>query len=76
MIIIYKKVSKKQIAKDVKETTPKLEQWFVDNPKRRICRATLWYGRMVGIRRGHVPEDVRAAASAANGGGDFHGRRY
>ena len=38
-----------------------IEQWFKDNPNRRMCRTDLWK-----VRRGHVREDVMKHAKKAN----------
>lgn len=58
MIVIYKKVSKREIRKDAKESIPKIEKWFSDNPEKAICNVGLWYSRDRVVRRGHVEEDV------------------
>lgn len=53
MILITKRMS----AKETKSTVKKLEQWFKDNPRRRVCNAEL-NGIMVKVRRSTIKEDV------------------
>lgn len=67
MIVIYKTLSKSVILKEAKETVPQIEKWFVDNPKRKVCHAQFWYGKMADVRRGHVKDDIdRQALNAIN----------
>jgi hypothetical protein len=60
MIVIYPKISVKKLKKDAKDLIPKIEQWFKDNPKRRVCRTELWYGKCINIRRKTVAEQINA----------------
>jgi hypothetical protein len=48
-LLIYKKFTAEQ-AKDIVQ---KLNGWFRDNPKRKVCHTNLFK-----VRRGHVVEDV------------------
>ena len=67
MIVIYKTLSKSVILKEAKETVSQIEKWFVDNPKRKVCHAKFWYGKMADVRRGHVKDDIdRQALNAIN----------
>lgn len=52
--VIYRRPSDAEI----KETVEQLKRWFVNNPKRRICRTQSFYGNIVRIRRNHVEEDL------------------
>jgi hypothetical protein len=53
MIAIYKRMS----GKETKRTVKKLEQWFRDNPRRRVCNAEI-NGCYVKVRKGSIKEDV------------------
>ena len=48
-IIIFKKLSLTEAKRGIKQ----IEQWFQDNPKRRICRTDTFE-----VRRGRVIEDI------------------
>ena len=61
MLVVYKKMAKAEIRRLVTETLPRLEKWFADNPKRRICNVEFVYGKMIKVRSGHVKEDLKAA---------------
>lgn len=65
MIALYRKVPESQIRQDAKEGITKIEAWFLKNPKRKVCRSELWYGKQVSIRRGHVAGDMEAAMQEA-----------
>jgi hypothetical protein len=65
MIIVYQKVPESRIRREAKEGVPKIETWFVKNPKRKVCRTNLWYGKRVFIRRGHVAKDMEEAMTEA-----------
>ena len=43
MIMIYQKIDKKTIQKDAKKLLKDIEKFFIDNPKRRVCRVEVWY---------------------------------
>lgn len=68
MLVVYKTIPAKEIRKDAREAIEKVNAWFASN-KKRICRAQLWYGKVVDVRRGHVEEDINTAAKAAIAGG-------
>lgn len=65
MIVVYQKMTREEIQKAADETLPRLEQWFADNPKRRVCNCKGFYGGMAKIRRGHVRVDFQAVVDAA-----------
>lgn len=65
MIVIYEKMSRKEIDKAAKEAIKGITKFFEDNPKRRICKAELFYGQVVKVRKNHIKEDVLAAAEQA-----------
>ena len=60
MIIVYHKMSKKGLRKSAKETIPQIEEWFQKNPKRRVCKVELWYGRHASIKRKDVAAQINA----------------
>lgn len=53
MIALYKRMTKRETKKAVKQ----IEQWFVDNPRRRYCGAVL-NGLYCKVRKNHIKEDV------------------
>jgi len=53
MIILCKRLS----ARETKRTVKKLEQWFMDNPHRRVCSAEI-NSKFCKIRKGTIKEDV------------------
>lgn len=63
--VCYMPMKIKDIRKSAKETIPQIEEWFVQNPKKDVCVAQLWYGRQVDVKRGNVKEDVTAAMNEA-----------
>lgn len=65
MLVFYKTLPAATIRKDSKTTIKKINKWFKDNPKRRVCRAELWYGDVVSIKRNAVEKMVTAAAEKA-----------
>ena len=48
-LLVYKKFT----AEQAKGIVAKLNKWFRDNPKRRVC-----YTELFKFRRGHIIEDV------------------
>lgn len=55
MILIYDKFTKAQLKKEAAEAVKSLTEWFKNNPKRKTCRAEMWYGRMHSIK----PKDIK-----------------
>jgi len=68
MIIVYNKVTNKQILKDAKKAVKQIQEWFGQNPNRRICKAELWYGKVAKIRKNHIEADINKAAEVAIAG--------
>lgn len=62
MIAIYKKPTKAELRKWVKDAIKQIEAWFKANPDRDMCRTSLWYSEVVEVRRDHVKEDIGNAA--------------
>lgn len=65
MIVVYRKFTPAQIRKDVKINIKKIAQWFEQNPKRRVCRAELWYGQSISIKKATIKEQLEKAAEEA-----------
>lgn len=63
MIVIYQKLSEEELRKSAQETIPQVESWFANNPKRRVCKAELWYGKRLSIKRKNVAEQVNAVVN-------------
>ena len=58
MIVIYKKLSEKTLRKEANDVIKKLQTWFDKNPKRRVCRSELWYGRYVTLKRNTFKQQI------------------
>ena len=53
MIVIVEKLTREEAEKNI----ALIEQWFKDNPRRKVCRTDLWK-----VRRGFVREDINKHA--------------
>ena len=53
MIVVYKRLT----ARQTKSAVKKLEKWFADNPRRKICNAEL-NGCFVKVRKRSIKEDI------------------
>lgn len=51
MIVVYKRSSPEEINQAFDKLRTQLPAWFAANPKRRVCKVELFYGRMVSFRR-------------------------
>lgn len=58
MILIYDRLTEKQLKKAASEVVKNLTKWFKDNPKRKMCRAELWYGKMYSIKRKNIKGQI------------------
>ena len=58
MILVYKRLSKKQLLKEAKETINQINEWFEKNPTRKVCKAELWYGKIYTIKRNTVADRI------------------
>lgn len=65
MIVVYKRASNREIRSEAKKSIPQIEKWFADHPERKDCNTSVWYGKMVLIRRDHVKEDMDKAMNEA-----------
>ena len=60
MLIIYKTLTEQQLRDSAAEAIPKIETWFVQNPRRRVCRTELWYGKTQSIKKKDVEGQINA----------------
>jgi hypothetical protein len=60
MIIVYKTLSEQELRDSAAAAIPKIETFFVQNPKRRVCRTELWYGRTQSIKKKNIAEQINA----------------
>jgi hypothetical protein len=60
MIVIYKTLTEQELRDSAAESIPKIESWFVQNPRRRVCRTELWYGETKSIKRKNVADQINA----------------
>lgn len=58
MFVIYNKISETELREAAAKTILQLDEWFNNNPKRRVCRAELWYGRSHKIKRKNVADQI------------------
>ena len=65
MLVVYSTVPNETIRKEGEEAIAQLETWFENNPKRKTCKAEMWYGQMTTIRRGHIIADMEKAIKKA-----------
>jgi len=64
MIVIYNTLSEQEIRDSAADAIPKIEAFFVQNPKRRVCRTEFWYGQTHSIKKKNVADQVNAIAEA------------
>ena len=62
-IVVYRKIKPAELKKMAKEAIKGVTVWFEKNPKRRVCRATLWYNTPVKVPRGKVKETIDAVVA-------------
>jgi hypothetical protein len=64
-IVIYKRISAKQIRSDAKEAKELIAKFFKDNPDRKECNAKVWYGEMITVHPDTIEADINAAMNKA-----------
>lgn len=64
---LYSTIPEEEILKDAKELVKKSEEFFTNNPRRRVATVGVWYGRTAKVRKNHIQKDVDAAVSIALG---------
>jgi len=65
MILLYQKYTEPQFKEMQRTAKTNITKWFKDHPRRKVCKAEIFYGKVVPIRRDHIDEDIQAAADAA-----------
>jgi hypothetical protein len=64
MITVYKRLlSATQIRKEAKKAIRDIAKWFEQNPKRRVCKAELWYGKIISIKRATIEKQIETAVN-------------
>lgn len=61
MIILYNRLSKKQIDKIYRKSLVDVSTWFEQNPKRKVCNMEWVYGKVCKIRKKYIKEDITKA---------------
>lgn len=64
MFVIYKTIPEAELRALAADTIPKISKWFEKNPKRRVCKAELWYGRTHKIKRKDVASQINTIVEA------------
>jgi len=60
MIVIYPKMTEENLRKAAEAAISQVGGWFQQNPKRRVCRAELWYGKHLSLKRKTVAAQINA----------------
>ena len=60
---VYRRLSENEIREMGQNVVAQATQFFANNPKRRVARAGVWYGKLIKVRRNHVQEDVDVAVA-------------
>jgi hypothetical protein len=55
MIVVYYKIPEIELRNSMLNAVKQIDDWFTNNPKRRVCKTELWYGRTHTIKK----KDVR-----------------
>ncbi len=64
MLVIYKKPTKKDVKQDVKALKKGVRKFFEDNPKRKVCRAEVWFGKVLAVKKDNIDAAIDKAAAA------------
>lgn len=67
MIAVYRTIPAEEIKANAEAAILQIEEWFKNNPRRRICRTAVWYGKSIKIKRGKVRETLESAVKEAIG---------
>ena len=65
MLASYGIIPVKTIRQEAKKAIRDITSWFENNPKRRVCKTEMWYGKMHSIKRKTITEQVDEAAAEA-----------
>ena len=63
MIVVYSRFTKAQLEKHVDEAIKGVRKFFKDNPKRRVCKAELFYGKMMSLKPETFEKQIRDEAA-------------
>ena len=63
LIGIYERFTKKQLEKHVAEAIKGVRKFFKDNPKRRVCTAELFYGKVMKLKPKTFEKQIRDEAA-------------
>ena len=63
MILVYNRLTKKELDESVEQTVQQIKEWFEKNPKRRVCNAELWYGKRVKLKPKTYETQIRETAA-------------
>ena len=58
--VIYPKLTEQELRDSAEELIPKIEAFFLQNPRRRVCRSELWYGKMHSIKKKNAASQINA----------------
>ena len=50
-IVAWNRIPDEVIRKLVADVRPQIAEWFLNNPKRKICKLDWFYGRSIDLRR-------------------------
>ena len=64
-IMVCQRVPDDHIRNQEEEMIPQIEEWFVANPKRKICKVQWFYNKSIDVRRGRVAEKIHSAADVS-----------
>ena len=65
MIIVYKPLTSKQLKDKTAEAITGVKKFFENNPKKKVCRAKLWYGDIHTLKRNSFEKDIENLAALA-----------
>lgn len=59
-ILFYARIPDGELRSQVSEAVENINKWFEQNPKRRVCRCELWYGKFQSIKRRDVQTQIES----------------
>lgn len=63
--VMYQKITNAVIINSEPELIKSTADFFKNNPKRRIARVGVWYGKMIKLSRKRYPEEIKKAIQEA-----------
>lgn len=58
MFLLYERIPDDELRESAKDAIKQIEQFFKDNPRRRVCRTELWYGKVRSIKKKDVATQI------------------